>query len=340
MKTFIAAILIVLFLLVLARPAYSTGLTVTLTTDRQAVNGNIYAIGEIVSFAGNVSDDGVVVQNGTVLFEVDRSNGQPLLIRTLTTGQTPAGPWNLQVVNVTPTDGAENPDYTFSPGDDAGFSVAVQNNGGLYSPAVVTLSLVFSNGAPFKFLTMFNGTLAPGQISTIWTYPVSIPTNAVKGQVMAYASIFNTYPKSGGVALSPGTSASFNISSSSPRSPVSSGFNLGVSLTPSTYWTLPLGNYTAYATILDGVLFGSVQTTFTVKLPGDVNGDGVVNMKDIAIIARAFGSHAANHDYPGEPASSNWNPAADISGSLPYVPDGIVNMKDIAVCAREFGMVA
>jgi len=63
-------------------------------------------------------------------------------------------------------------------------------------------------------------------------------------------------------------------------------------------------------------------------------------MKDIAIIARAFGSHAANHDYPGEPASSNWNPAADISGSLPYVPDGIVNMKDIAVCAREFGMVA
>jgi Ca2+-binding EF-hand superfamily protein len=55
---------------------------------------------------------------------------------------------------------------------------------------------------------------------------------------------------------------------------------------------------------------------------GDVNGDGRVDLKDIALVARAFGS---------TPTSPNWNPAADING------DGIVNMQDIAIVARNFG---
>ena len=55
---------------------------------------------------------------------------------------------------------------------------------------------------------------------------------------------------------------------------------------------------------------------------GDINGDGRVDMKDIALVARAFGS---------TPTSPNWNPAADING------DGTVNMKDIALVARNFG---
>jgi len=59
----------------------------------------------------------------------------------------------------------------------------------------------------------------------------------------------------------------------------------------------------------------------TVKLQGDVNGDGIVNLKDIALVARAFGS---------TPTSPNWNPNADING------DGVVNMKDLALVARNF----
>ncbi len=70
---------------------------------------------------------------------------------------------------------------------------------------------------------------------------------------------------------------------------------------------------------------GPVSTTITVRLLADVNGDNVVNMKDIAIVARSFGSVI------GPPPSSNWNLAADIN----Y--DGTVNMKDIALVARAFG---
>ena len=88
------------------------------------------------------------------------------------------------------------------------------------------------------------------------------------------------------------------------------------------------GNYTisAYAWPAPG----ETSTAFNnctggwvcVSIVGDVNGDGIVNMKDIALVARAFGS---------TPSSNNWNPNADING------DGMVNMRDIALVARNLG---
>ncbi|MEM2386107.1 MAG: dockerin type I domain-containing protein [Candidatus Bathyarchaeia archaeon] len=58
---------------------------------------------------------------------------------------------------------------------------------------------------------------------------------------------------------------------------------------------------------------------------GDVNGDGRVDMKDIGIVSRAFGS------YPGHP---RWNPVADLNG------DGKVDMRDISIVSRAFGQHA
>lgn len=90
------------------------------------------------------------------------------------------------------------------------------------------------------------------------------------------------------------------------------------------------GSATLFSKSEDGVneylYFSYAQSTVRINvfppIPGDVNGDVVVNMKDLGIVARAFGS------YPG---SSNWNPVADLNG------DGTVNMKDIAIIARNFG---
>ena len=74
--------------------------------------------------------------------------------------------------------------------------------------------------------------------------------------------------------------------------------------------TTPAGSTTLYA--------GNI----TVRIIGDVNGDGRVDLRDIALVARAFGA---------TPTSPNWNPAADING------DGIINMQDITLVARHFG---
>jgi hypothetical protein len=59
----------------------------------------------------------------------------------------------------------------------------------------------------------------------------------------------------------------------------------------------------------------------------DLNQDGRVDMRDVGIVARAFGS------YPGH---ERWNIDADITGSGGE-PDNRVDMRDIGLVARNFG---
>jgi hypothetical protein len=74
-------------------------------------------------------------------------------------------------------------------------------------------------------------------------------------------------------------------------------------------------------------LFGT-QTSFnysqmltkTGSLVGDVNGDGVVNCEDLAIVKASFGKKA------GQPG---FNPAADVNG------DGVVNVLDLALVSKQ-----
>jgi hypothetical protein len=61
---------------------------------------------------------------------------------------------------------------------------------------------------------------------------------------------------------------------------------------------------------------------WTPPLPGDINRDSKVDIKDVAIAAMAFGS------YPGDP---RWNPMADEN------EDGKIDVKDIATIAKNFG---
>jgi thermitase len=117
------------------------------------------------------------------------------------------------------------------------------------------------------------------------------------------------------------------------------GTQLVTDLLPGEYRTLtflwnttgikPCYNYTitAYALpvlgetdIADNTL--SSPTPVKVKLLGDINGDGIVDIFDIALAAKAFGS------YPGHP---RWNLEADINS------DGVVDIVDIATIAKNFG---
>lgn len=62
-----------------------------------------------------------------------------------------------------------------------------------------------------------------------------------------------------------------------------------------------------------------------VRIMGDVNGDGKVNILDVSATAQAFGS------YLGDP-SGRWNPDCDFN------QDNKVNILDIVIVARNFGM--
>jgi squalene-hopene/tetraprenyl-beta-curcumene cyclase len=87
--------------------------------------------------------------------------------------------------------------------------------------------------------------------------------------------------------------------------------------------SLTCGNCTIAFNSTDNA--GNVENTnyFNVTLVGpDVNGDGEVDMHDIALAAKTFGS------YRGHP---RWNQIVDIN------LDGKVNLRDIALIARKFG---
>jgi hypothetical protein len=60
-----------------------------------------------------------------------------------------------------------------------------------------------------------------------------------------------------------------------------------------------------------------------IRIPGDLNGDDVVNILDSIILANAYLSN---------PASPNWNPQADLNG------DGVVNILDAIILANNFGI--
>jgi len=62
-----------------------------------------------------------------------------------------------------------------------------------------------------------------------------------------------------------------------------------------------------------------------VRMLGDINSDGKVDIKGIAIVAAAFGSY---------PRHSRWNPDADI------YEDSKINIQDAALVARHFGECA
>jgi len=80
-----------------------------------------------------------------------------------------------------------------------------------------------------------------------------------------------------------------------------------------------------------GISDFSFDIIFSAKqyILGDINGDGVVNIFDAILLARAYNSHCANYDYQGEPASPNWNPNADLNN------DGVIDIYDSIILSQS-----
>jgi len=95
-----------------------------------------------------------------------------------------------------------------------------------------------------------------------------------------------------------------------------------------------LGNYTVYVNSMHEDAKAVNSTSFEAlrrALSGDINGDGIVNIFDLFIVAKAFGSHGPDIPNPGDPPSEKWNPIADIDSN------GRVNIFDLFIVAKEFG---
>jgi len=63
----------------------------------------------------------------------------------------------------------------------------------------------------------------------------------------------------------------------------------------------------------------------------DLNLDGKVNIHDLLIISKAFGSHGPDIPNQGGPASEKWNETADVN------KDGWISIKDLFEVAKNYG---
>jgi len=71
------------------------------------------------------------------------------------------------------------------------------------------------------------------------------------------------------------------------------------------------------------LFFMSVLTFSSVHaITGDVNGDGKVDVKDLALVIKAFGA------FPGDP---RFNPSCDLN------QDGRIDLRDIVIVVQNFG---
>jgi hypothetical protein len=106
--------------------------------------------------------------------------------------------------------------------------------------------------------------------------------------------------------------------------PLESGYAT-IIWTNTSMW--PKGVYPANVTIAIQfpdftTIFMNLDMTFQITRPGDLNGDEIVNLKDIATAARAFGTRVC------EP---RWNPDVDVNN------DFGIDLRDVAEIVQNFG---
>jgi hypothetical protein len=326
MRKTLLTILTILTLLTYIETANSSNLNLTITTNKQ-----LYNVGESVTIMGSLTQDGTPLSDGLVTIQVKTPKNATFIIRTFTTGQTPTGPWPIEITNFTPCDSNGNPTYTFQPGGQIGFKLTIKNSAATSYDVIVPINLYYANGAPFSIFIAYNGTINANSKITSMIWPLSIPTDAVKGTAYAYANALSDLPENMGLSYSPENSANFTIgtaSASTPQTSSSAGtFNITFPLKSVPIY---LGNYTINAATRyppSSFPFTTAYTksTFNVALIADLNNDYKVDVKDVSIAAKAFGTM---------PGDSKWNPIADLN------KDNKVDMKDISIVAKAFGAVA
>ncbi|MEM2111450.1 MAG: dockerin type I domain-containing protein [Candidatus Bathyarchaeia archaeon] len=164
------------------------------------------------------------------------------------------------------------------------------------------------------------------------SFPRYIPENAPTGTATMYVSALigsypNCLPRNGGAAYCPDKQVSFTIISKTGTGNLNQLMSPTAELTSQEgYYELLFqpspGNFTLYASCYYRGETATATLTFQVILIGDVNGDGKVDGKDLAIASKAFGTK------PGDPL---WDPRADVN------QDNKIDGKDIAIISKNFG---
>jgi hypothetical protein len=292
---------------------------VTVSTNKQS-----YSSGELVNIYGDLKRDGTPVTNALIAIQINDAQDNIVSIRTRSTGTTPS-PWSIDITELIPCDQNGNPKNTFKKGTLAYFKVTGKNLDAVSERYVtVTINLYDSNQTSFG-IAYVGISVGPNKEFT-YLCSIPIPSEASIGTAYAYANAYNKWPKENGIAycgekataftITDGTTSSSSSSSTNPSSTNQAGtYNLTFRLRSKS----PLGDHTVYASYYQTL----AKTTFDVVwLLTDIDRNGKVDILDVSLAAKAYGS------YPGHP---RWNPKADLDGN------NKIDIVDVAKVARDYG---
>jgi hypothetical protein len=218
------------------------------------------------------------------------------------------------------------------------------NTTGIAGESNYTLS-AFASYVPFEYNTT-NNRLVDGQVLILAQIRDVAILNVTTSKNSTYQGwIINVTVTAGNVGQ---VAESFNVTAFYDANPIGtvSIINLAPNATINEVFSLNTSGLTLYhnytISAQASIVPYEINTTnnvfvdgyILVKLLGDVNGDGKVDIKDIALVAKSFGAVGPNYFYPGSPPSPNWNPDADLNG------DNKIDIKDIVIVALNFGKTA
>lgn len=330
--------------------AVTNPLSLLLTTD-QSIYRLFYSPPSDVTVSGNLTLNGAPVPDGLVAFTVIQGTFQkmvrPVLFRTLTTGVTPNQNWPISDVSVYPvklSGGGYVPWYTFGrPSSQTNlgplFNITFRNVG-IHTPVYLALSIVDSAQVPVATRVVPFLSLPPNSTVEYITDSVSLGNWVALGNATAYVSFFDNIPPYIYFPLRPESSVQFQVVAGGAATlstqtvtgapnnnnlVVASGtfqttFELNYHMNSGTAYT-PWGNYTVRAASSYQGNMAYDSRTFWVRIPGDLNGDGIDDIGDASLIGRYW-----QQTVP--PA----NPAADAD------KDGIVDITDAAIVGAYWQM--
>jgi len=248
------------------------------------------------------------------------------VFRTLQTGDIENANWPVDITDLYSCDMHGNPQNGFMRGSTAYLKVAWKNNSNVSQSIMVTLYLKFSTGSPFQAFYHKVSTFANSSSYILSSF--EIPSTAPTGTTTIYSSLYTDFPKDGGTPYCPEKDATFTITSSFGIQP-STYNSISASSTSSfqTAITLPkvdviLGNYAVYGSCQYENETVLSSTQFEAIIVGDIDGNMKVDMVDIGLCCKAYGS---------KPGDSNWDPRCDVYN------DGKIDMIDIGIVCKNYG---
>jgi hypothetical protein len=333
-------------LLFLAADVHASGLTLTVTSNKPSYR-LLPIVPLTINVGGNLTLNGVLASGGLVAVTVFEGKigkyYRPVLFRTLATGPLPSQNWDVNLsVEVGTWSGTQFvPQSVFTcPSSESNqgpaFNVTFKNTASV--PLMeLYLALTIFDAAKVPITTMnytISTPILAGQTSSIFFSSTALQSWVALGTATVYVSAFDSISHYDYFPYCPEASSQFTIVdasgsqtssqenlntateqiSSSIKGNYNLVFNLSYPQARPSYD--PWGNYTVEVSSIYQGQQAINSYTFWVKVAGDVNGDGVVNLKDLTVLALNW-----LRTVPPAPAY------ADLAGV------GIINLKDLTYVA-------